>query len=144
METLGLLSLFLLLSVIISEIDPITGGLAFAGAFSLGVLRRSLWTALILAVGGAALNLDLLHSRWISVSVLDSESRSAASHLGVLFGTMCGSGMAPGALRRSMGRRPLLDHGRPLNQLIDGRDAPAIHLCCVMERNPNVEGKGHA
>jgi hypothetical protein len=96
LEALAPALLLLLLSVMLSEMYPTLGCLALAGAFVLGAARRSVWTALIVAIGAAMLNLAVLLSRWMSVGVQDAEFHAAASHLLALFGMICGAGWVLG------------------------------------------------
>jgi hypothetical protein len=95
-ELIGVTMILLLFSLFISEMHPAFGCLALAGAVGLGATQRPLWVALPVTFGGAAANLAFLLSRWkISAGLWDS-GVSAAGHLLVVFGVICGGGWVLG------------------------------------------------
>ena len=95
LEFLAPVLLLLLISLLLSEMEPTIGCLALAGAFVLGARRRPLWTALILTLVAVALNLALLLSRWPSAGLLDT-GLPVASHLLAILGIACAGGWVLG------------------------------------------------
>jgi hypothetical protein len=97
---LGLLAsspILLYISLLLSEsyLYPVLGCLTLAGAFILGVTRRPVWTALVVALVATALNLALLLTRWKSAGILDT-GLPVAGHLLAVFGIICGGGWVLG------------------------------------------------
>jgi hypothetical protein len=107
LEPLGPIPLLLLFSMMLSEMHPMIGCLAFAGAFAVGVARRPLWMALILTPATVALNLALLLSRWrLSAGLIDT-GWAVGSHLLVVLGVVCGGGWVLGRCVSWLARRAM-------------------------------------
>jgi hypothetical protein len=82
---------------ILNEMYPALAGLALAGAFFLGVARRSLLMAACLAVCATVLNVALLLSQWIVLPVREA-GLTGAGLLLVAFAIICGAGWILGRL----------------------------------------------
>jgi hypothetical protein len=102
-----LLFILLLGSLYQSEIDPALGCLALSGAVILGVIRRPMWTALLLRLGFTAVILALLVSRWKSAGLWDT-GVSVAGHLLVVLCVICGGGWGLGRCIAGLGRGAML------------------------------------
>jgi hypothetical protein len=85
-----------LMWIISSEIHPAIGSIALVSAFLLGAARRSLGTALIVAIAATTLNLGLLFSR--GMPFRQDAWLAVAGPLLALLAIICGGGWMLGRL----------------------------------------------
>jgi hypothetical protein len=110
-DALALAIIGILMWVISSEIHPAIGCLALVGAFALGGVRRSLWTALLLCINATMVNLVLSHSQWMSLHIREGlmiwEGLAVAGLLLALFAIICGTGWLLGRFATRLVRREM-------------------------------------